>query len=106
MHQLLMKQAAGSRRAAEVTHLITLPRVVRLRLMAVPSLSLSASDPASRWRSLPARSTRFTLACLVMFSLEKICRSRFRAVVRSSNPFYITGLRYLHLLELEDDEHV
>lgn len=26
-------------------NLITLPRVVRLRLMAVPSLSLSASDP-------------------------------------------------------------
>lgn len=26
-------------------HLMTLPRVVRLRLMAVPSLSLSASEP-------------------------------------------------------------
>lgn len=51
---------------------MTLPSVVRLRLMAVPSLSLSASDPEERWRSLPARSTKLMLDCLVMFSLEKI----------------------------------
>lgn len=73
--------------------------------MAVPSLSLSASDPGNRWRSLPARSTRLTLDCFVMFSLEKICKGRFQPV-RSRNHFYITGLRYLYLLELEDDEHV
>lgn len=54
------------------TNLITLPRVVRLRLMAVPSLSRSASDPDDRCRSLPAKSTKLMLDCFVMFSLEKI----------------------------------
>lgn len=56
----------------EQVYLMTLPRVVRLRLMAVPSLSLSASDPDERCRSLPARSTRLMLDCFVMLSLEKI----------------------------------
>lgn len=54
------------------THLMTFPSVVRLRLMAVPSLSLSASEPEDLWRSLPAKSTRLMLDCLVMLSLEKI----------------------------------
>lgn len=53
-------------------NLMTLPRVVRLRLMAVPSLSRSASDPDDRWRSLPAKSTKLMLDCFVMLSLEKI----------------------------------
>ena len=53
-------------------YLMTLPSVVRLRLMAVPSLRRSASRPEARCLSLPARSTRLMLDCLVMLSLEKI----------------------------------
>lgn len=71
MGQLLINHTSVERRVTDA-HLMTFPRVVRLRLMAVPSLSLSASDPDSRCRSLPARSTRLTVDCFVMFSLEKI----------------------------------
>lgn len=54
--------------------LMTFPRVVRLRLMAAPSFSRSASDAKVLCLSLPARSTRFMFDSLVVFSLEKICR--------------------------------
>lgn len=75
---------------------MTLPRVVRLRLMAVPSLSLSASDPDDRWRSLPARSTRLMLDCLVMFSLEKIWQAfQQQTIITTQDIRYLLSFIYM-----------
>lgn len=56
-----------------IIYLITFPKLVKLKLTRDPSLSLSPSDPEDFCLSLPAKSTRLILDCLVSSLSRKTC---------------------------------
>lgn len=57
-----------------IIYLITFPKLVKLKLTRDPSFSLSPSDPEDFCLSLPAKSTRLILDCLVRSLSRKTCR--------------------------------
>lgn len=57
-----------------VTYLITFPKLVKLKLTLEPSISLSPLDPEDFCLSLPAKSTKLILDCLVRSLSRKTCR--------------------------------
>lgn len=59
---------------APIIYLITFPKLVKLKLTRDPSFSLSPSDPEDFCLSLPAKSTKLILDCLVRSLSRKTCR--------------------------------
>ena len=84
-----------------IIYLMTFPKLVKLRLMSDPSRSLSPSDPEDFCLSLPAKSTKLILDCLVRSLSRKTCRKAAQVMLlegqqatREVNQFYIYILKY------------
>lgn len=80
-------------------YLITFPKLVKLKLTRDPSLSLSPSEPEGFCLSLPAKSTKLILDCLVRPRLGNACGETTGHKVgtvagRTWNP---SSLHFIHL---------
>lgn len=79
-----------------IIYLITFPKLVKLKLTRDPSLNLSPSDPEDFCLSLPAKSTKLILDCLLRSLSRKTCRKatqvmllEWQQTTQEDNLFYI-----------------
>lgn len=77
-----------------IIYLMTFPKLVKLKLTRDPSRSLSPSDPEDFCLSLPAKSTKLILDCLVRFLSRKTCRKAPQVMLLEA---YMRSQSILHL---------